>query len=350
MKGSISGEAVIRTWYVGCHSSGLDVKAAVHNILASVPRGAECPVHWEYFQITSETELRGALPHVFIFVPTTATWSRARHASDHGPPPLRSRNWPWGVPSVFGENRRSLEAANTEFELGLKTLKHAFSGNPDLRFLVIHPEDRGGLAASVWQLRDLATWASQNDCLRGAVNQCAIAPSTSPRPLGFLRHPLETEQAPSHDFIARGWPHVGPAPHWRYFGPLPRRCECRAPHISMKRTPTDAMLGGGSIFVSPVVAAWFIDLVFTPSFIRQFLRAGLLKEGGAPLSPARAITLRPRDSTSEDESVATWPEDAAERILKEFGDQDAPLFADNPEDTAMPQNLDSSCSEAPPLE
>ena len=60
------------------------------------------------------------IPVAVIAVPSLRTWSRLRHGSRKGPPPLRNSAWPWGVPSLTGVFREEVEEAN-------RCLRHCLS-------------------------------------------------------------------------------------------------------------------------------------------------------------------------------------------------------------------------------
>ena len=73
--------------------------------------------------------------------PPCATWSAALYANQDGPPPLRSRSHPWGLPHLRGKLRKKLEEANFMMLACLSILAAILSSGGGAS--MEHPEDRG---------------------------------------------------------------------------------------------------------------------------------------------------------------------------------------------------------------
>ena len=160
-----------------------------------------------------------------IITPPCNTHSRARHCGNGGPPPVRSRRFPSGMPWLFGRLKRQVETANTFIQImkeGFKII-HASKG----LYLGEHPEDLGMAAsgevpASIWQDEEVR---SLPDATSGAFFQCPFGAATS-KPTRIvtnmdIRCPVSFEEG-EEAFFFKGWPLLDKK--FRYIGPLPHRC------------------------------------------------------------------------------------------------------------------------------
>ncbi len=213
-----------------------------------------------------------------MMVPPTATWTRVRHLTREGPQALRDRRWPWGLPSVQGADRDKVEAENAALRDGLKMIDGAININSAVTFALLAPEDRGALGtaqpASIWQLRELRRWARRRDLRRGAVNQCELGASPTPRPLGFLLHSSEAGGSYKQKPLHPGWPRFSPAPGRHYIGPLPRKCRCGTAHGEAQPQNTDS-----STWSSPSAATFFANLLLSPHLRKRSRALGLFQKG-----------------------------------------------------------------------
>ncbi len=107
---------------------------------------------------------------------TLKTLSRARAVSGLGPRPIRTRRWPWGLPSVGGTARADLEADNKLIRLALSALKEVISSASDATVLWLAPEDRGGDSANLWQFPELREFSRRHGLFRYSFNQCEFEP------------------------------------------------------------------------------------------------------------------------------------------------------------------------------
>ena len=186
----------------------------------------------DFFAIFSSLDrLRsGSFAGVYI-APQASTWSRVRHSSVPGQPPLRSRQHPLGFQELHPEAQDKTLQANAESEVCCWFLAQA--AHCPARYvyvLFVFPEDLGGNAesgpSSLWDFLEVRV----NDIQRGAAFLCQLAGSKHRRPMGLYSN-LSSLQACMH----RGWPslfHLGP--DLRYDGPLPPSCPCTPAHVPLK--------------------------------------------------------------------------------------------------------------------
>ncbi len=172
---------------------------------------------------------------------TTSTWSRLRHASMEGPPPVRNSSWPWGLPWLTDGDRREVEKSNDQLRNVLAVLQRARERSPSAVLTFWHPEDLGrarfGRPASPWQLREVRRWANREGLHRAALFQCAFELSRHRLPMAVLfSHPF------SHPHLHLGWPMFRGAANDRYIGPLPHKCACADPQHAHRTTETSLEL------------------------------------------------------------------------------------------------------------
>ncbi len=148
-----------------------------------------------------------------------------------GLPPLRNSGHPWGIPSVKGVGRELLETANDQLRTALGTVEAALTLTPGCIAVFVHPENLGealrGSPASPWDMKEIRRWASERELHRKAVFQCEFGSENASHPTGLLvSEPLNSRR------VHRGWPQLRPSDN-RYVGPLPPRCNCDNPHVSL---------------------------------------------------------------------------------------------------------------------
>ncbi len=269
-------------------------------------------IHWTHHDDVSLGDLETLRIHALIAAPLTSTWTRARHQQTSGPQALRSAQWPWGRPEVVGEHRAKLERDNESLRQCIKSIDIASNLNPLLTFMLIAPEDRGATATgrpgSIWQLREIKTWAKRREFRRGAVNQCEMGTSATVRPTGVLMHPLSAGNIPRGSPFRAGWPRHSPPPGYHYVKPLPRRCRCGGDHDAAKDLQTNE-----SSFSSHAVAKGFARLLLQPILSKRAAELGLLRKGHqlaqhyeameSESEPVKSIIYEADSDTDQ-----TWPE------------------------------------------
>ncbi len=182
-----------------------------------------------------------------------------------GPPPLRNRRHPWGIPSVTGTGRELLETANEQLRATFGTLEAAMAASPSCLAIFVHPEDLGearlGSPASPWHMEELRRWANKRMMHRKATFQCEYGCEKAAYPTGILvSEPLNSRR------IHRGWPQLR-STDGRYTGPLAPRCKCGKPHSApgiTRPSPEDALT------LRPGFTRWLLE---------KTLRLGLLRTG-----------------------------------------------------------------------
>ena len=165
-----------------------------------------------------------------IIAPSTATWSRVEHYSDHTSRPVRCAEHPWGFPWLSPKTQARAEAGNNSMIFSVAVavaVAEARARNKDVEALFVHPEDLGaapaGIPASAWQLTELRDLGPQGweTC---ALHQCVLGRDAA-SPLRLLGT-LPDLPAAGHP----GWPtfDAGGA----YDGPLPASCGHQHPGLS----------------------------------------------------------------------------------------------------------------------
>ena len=86
-------------------------------------------------------EIKLGLWDVFVCTPPCNTHSRARYSSRPGPPPLRSKRFPWGFPWLSRRNKEACELGNLLVRLTLECC--ALAHKSGCAYLIEHPEDLG---------------------------------------------------------------------------------------------------------------------------------------------------------------------------------------------------------------
>ncbi len=270
-------------------------------------------------------------PHAILAMPPTATWARSRHLHESGPQPLRDSTWPWGLPQISGANRDKLETENADLRLALELIHLSLTRSPSTTWILLSPEDRGrgscGNPASIWQLKELRAWAFDCGAVRGALNQCELAPSSTPRPLGFLKNAIEHGSMSASAAVHRGWPTFSSSASRHYLGPLPRRCRCGQPHRHWRDATFQHAATRSSGFAHIDVAVWFARQVLRPHLLPLSPCSALLREGtdkdlaGIDGDFTEPSMIEDIPELTDSGSDATWPEpDLADITDKQYVD------------------------------
>ena len=164
-----------------------------------------------------------------LVLPPAAAWSRARHKSNAGQDPLRSRSFPLGIPSLSPDAQSKVLLDDEHLEYAAWILEcFLLCERAKVDSILVFPEDPGGHEhhgpAAVWQLREFQVLECDHDARRGAGFLCQLAHAEQKRPVGTL-----TTLAALHSDLCMGWPKfVLDQDELRYVGPLPRDCGCPA--------------------------------------------------------------------------------------------------------------------------
>ena len=126
--------------------------------------------------------------HAVICTPPCSTWTRVRMANLRGPPPLRSREYPWGFPWVSNRHKHQLELGNELVRFAIRVWaaaanRHTAQDGTQIFVFGEHPEDLGAvireedrlllIPSSIWQLPEVRSLISTSSSLQTvAINQC----------------------------------------------------------------------------------------------------------------------------------------------------------------------------------
>ena len=307
-KGTTRGIRLCRVLYL---FSGAQRKASVATFLQETE--AEHSIHFELHEIDIQnspdwdladrslqqkllTELTKGLYRVVLITPPCSTWSRVRGANCRGPPPIRSREHPWGFPWLSKRHQKDADLGNVLIRFMLDVLRtleqHPRSSDGDLvHIFAEHPEDLGAIwreedgmkmvPASIWQLPELQQFVRVGNPLglfTVVFNQCCwSAPYRKPTRL-LSNLPALQQWGPCTwaTFDGEG----------RYSGPAVALCRCK-PEISLARTADDESFRTTATSIYPEPMDWAIAqailqaLCHPPSSPKEGVAA---KRDGAQLS------------------------------------------------------------------
>ncbi|CAK0885210.1 unnamed protein product, partial [Prorocentrum cordatum] len=110
--------------------------------------------------------------------PPCSTWSRARYNRRRpGPPPVRSRLCPWGLPGLRAWEAARVAESNT-LTLNLLALCEA-CGQSGGAFLIVHPEDPGPAPyPSIWNTNEMLDFETRRSSRRACLDQCMLGGRT----------------------------------------------------------------------------------------------------------------------------------------------------------------------------
>ena len=209
-------------------------------------RGKGFDLTQERLQSKILSDIAAGLFHCVICTPPCSTWTRVRMANRRGPPPLRSKEHPWGYPWVKRRFQHELDLGNElvrfSIEVWATVDKHPQSvdGLPVFLFGE-HPEDLGQVKreedgmqlnpASIWQLEEIRRLVDKQGPVQTvAINQCCWgAPWRKPTR-------LVTTAVSVQAWGPCQWPVMDEDNV--YQGPLERNCQCKVT-MSLARKEED---------------------------------------------------------------------------------------------------------------
>ena len=165
-------------------------------------------------------------------VPSAATWSRSRHSGHSGQPPLRSRSFPLGLPSLSPDETQQINKANRALEVAAWVAEQSLQcPSKFIGLNIIFPEDLGGHCehgpSSMWVLREFRFLEGVRDARRAAAYLCQFTRSEYKRPIGIFSNCTSLRP-----LLFSGWPNLVEAQNsLTYRGPLPLSCSCGREHI-----------------------------------------------------------------------------------------------------------------------
>ncbi len=105
-------------WTVGEAGLAAELQEGLTEVIAT----SRARLEFQVRHLTKEEDPPSGDVHIVIASVATRTWSRARHVTPKGPPPLRSADWPWGFPWLSSSHRAVVEEANSQLTYVLHAL------------------------------------------------------------------------------------------------------------------------------------------------------------------------------------------------------------------------------------
>ena len=238
-------------------------------------------------------------------VPSAATWSRSRHSTHSGQPPLRSRSSPLGLPSLSPDESEQINKANRALEVAAWVAEQSLQcPSKFIGLNIIFPEDLGGHCehgpSSMWVLREFRFLEGVRDARRAAAYLCQFTRSEYKRPIGIF------SSSPSlRSLLFSGWPNLVEAQNsLTYRGPLPLSCSCGREHIPFIGLSVDSTFRTSTVpgFGVDFWTSFVYDGMLERSFVslRDGDRPDLTPLGESPLlSPSLASASSSLRSTYE---------------------------------------------------
>ncbi len=221
----VSDEFIL--WSISGEDVGREIHLALQRVQSRQNSTAGLASRARCLQVHGSDLPRGPVHAVFATI-DYGTWARGRHQSPNGPPIVRNSEFPWGLPSLHGNARSSIEQENQRLREVLRLLRHINTEYPEARIFFAFPEHLGatarGCPASPWTLRELRQWAAKEGWCRYALYQCELDDEHRRFPLGLL-----TSETFNSSRCHRGWPKLRKQ-DGKYVGPLPAECACSNAH------------------------------------------------------------------------------------------------------------------------
>jgi hypothetical protein len=170
-------------------------------------------------------DVKAGIYTAILASPPCSTWSRERHANRKGPPAVRSKEWPLGLPWLKGKLAAAVPGANLLLD---RTIELSFAHQESQgTFNIEHPENLGcrsnGQAwqtpASIWDLPRLRILASSSNTFPCALHQCSFGAVHSKPTRLVVSGPTAPERLETVFWALPSFDEQG-----RYLGPLPSSC------------------------------------------------------------------------------------------------------------------------------
>jgi hypothetical protein len=196
---------------------------------------------------------------VIIMTPPCSTFSRARNSNSWGPPPVRSKRFPWGYPWLSGRHLQGVSIANLFIRQTFEGCQAAHSVGA--AFFLEHPEDLGTTddlqqPASLFAMEELLELCRNTGARTAAFHQCHWgAPSSKPtRTVSTL-----DLAADSTNVLFHAWPKFDKAGF--YLGPLPRLCGHRHKALLGRTADGSAFKTSASASYPPAMCQWIVSMI-----------------------------------------------------------------------------------------
>jgi hypothetical protein len=188
--------------------------------------------------------------------PPCTTWSRAPHANNQGPAPLRNAEHPWELPGLDGPRKVEFTEGNELIQRTLSLLRAATEAKPF--WLLEHPEDlghrsNGAMPASIWHLEITRSLMEESGASTVALYQCHFG-------TGHKKSTRLATTAPNATCLGfLGLPQI--RRDGSYSGPLPQNCGHHHPKSGMIGRVADGFQSSGSEAYPPELCAKLADFV-----------------------------------------------------------------------------------------
>eukprot|EP00435_Cladocopium_sp_Y103_P022226 s207_g5.t1 len=206
-------------------------------------------------------KIKRGMFEVVLVTPPCSTFTRVRMANLRGPPPIRSRTYPWGFPWLSKQHLHEASLGNDLVIFMVDVYKAAeicvakgrlpfvflFSEHPEDLGRVYREEDNAALdPAAIWQLdmvRNLLKLTGLN-LFTLAFHQCCFQAGYR-KPTRIISN-LEDLRSWGHE----GWPQFGP--EWNYLGPV-QECKCRPQQTLARRQHDEGFRTTGTSAYPPLM-------------------------------------------------------------------------------------------------
>ena len=201
--------------------------------------------------------------NIVIATPPCNTHSRARNANKSGPPPIRSKEFPFGFPWLSGSYLASAQQANRFIEQTFEICRAGHS--VQAAFLIEHPEDLGrtidgSSPASIFALQDMLDLCTETKANTVCFHQCPWgAPSSKPTRVVST---LDLVDPSNGNKLFQGLPSFDRSGYYK--GPLPRQCGHRrhVPLIRLENSSSAANFRTAAAAAYPAgMCKWIADMI-----------------------------------------------------------------------------------------
>ena len=242
-----------------------------------------------------------------LLTPPCNTFSRAQYSSTPGPQPLRSKEYPRGLPNLGKKLVRKVKLADKLINTTIRLAQA--SAKARIPYIIEHPENLGatprGTPASIWDLREIEELAKCTGAHTAAIYQCQDPTPGSDLPVASSPKPTRLMGTASilQELRFQGWPQIHE--DGTYQGPLPKYCghAHKSKLIGLKADKAGFKTEAAAAY-PPALCNWLAR-----ALIEATIKDALAKkQGESPTPPGRGKKLRkflPMDQweTSDDDEL-----------------------------------------------
>ena len=256
-------------------------------------------------------------------------FSRARNSNTAGPPPLRSKAFPFGFPWLNAKLKKQVDLGNLFVDQTVEACRAAHE--VAAAFFAEHPEDLGAtdngqLPASIFALDDVRSMCKDTNALTAAFHQCPwLAESSKPTRVVST---LDLQVPDGSNTFYYTWPVFDKK--GRYLGPLPRSCGHRfhKPLVGRKPSSNGKFMTSDSASYPKAMCWWIVSMILrfctkpeggemrgAPDTLPQTSATSATPDEQMPFPPPVPASLKPleeQESSEEEEPGIRKP------LLKDF--------------------------------